>query len=169
MENKVYLGLGSNKGDRLGNLRKGIEMLNSLPGCIVEKCSFVYETEPCGGIEQSNFYNAVCLVSTSLNPAELLAALKEIERKGGRVKSERWGPREIDIDILLYNDLNCTDETLTVPHKEMLKRDFVLVPLLELDPEIAHPVLKVKLSGIEPEGHYIINRIEENLLKTVGG
>ena len=140
MENKVYLGLGSNKGDRLGNLAKGIEMLNLLPGSRVEKCSLVYETNPYGGVEQANFFNAVCLFFTPLSPAALLTMVKGIEKEIGRVESERWGPREIDIDILLYNDLNCTDETLTIPHKEMHKRDFVLVPLLELDPEIQDPV-----------------------------
>ncbi len=169
MENKVYLGLGSNKGDRLGNLRKGIEMLNSLSGSKVEKCSFVYETRPYGGIEQDNFFNAVCLFYTSLSPDFLLTAIKGIERIIGRRETERWGPREIDIDILLYNDLNCTTETLTVPHKEMHKRDFVLVPLLELDPEIKDPRRNSGFKEIAPAGHYIINKIEVNLLQTVGG
>lgn len=168
MGNKVYLGLGSNKGDRINYLRNAVSELNSLPDSSVLKCSLVYETKPYGGIEQQNFYNAVCLLETDLDLIYLFEKIKTIEGNLGRSKSERWGPREIDIDILLYNDLIYTGESLMVPHKELVKRDFVVVPILDIDPGIVHPVLKIKLNEIVFQEVYIINKIEYNLLTTVG-
>lgn len=171
MENKVYLGLGSNKGDKLEKIKKAIEALNLLPGSKVVKCSSLYETIPYGNVKQDNFFNAVCEFITGISLTDLFDAVKNIEIQLGREKGEKWGPREIDIDILLYNDLIYTDERLTIPHKELIKRDFVVKPLLELNPAIIHPELKIKLADVTftVEENYIIKKNEINLLKMVGG
>jgi len=168
MENKAYLGLGSNKGDSLKNLEAAVSELKLMPYTKIESCSFVYETKPYGEVNQQNFYNAACLLKTGLSIDELFIWIKEVERRLGRTKTERWGPREIDIDILLYNDLIYSNESLNIPHKEMLKRDFVIIPLLDVDSELVHPVTKTRLSEIVFEEKYIINRLETNLLTTSG-
>lgn len=170
MENKVYLGLGSNKGDKLDNIKKAIKALNLLSGSKVTGCSSLYETIPYGNVKQDDFYNAVCEFTTNLLLPDLFDSVKNIEIQLGRQKGEKWGPREIDIDILLYNDLIYKDERLTIPHKELIKRDFVVKPLLELNPAIIHPELKIKLADVKftVEDKYIIKQIDINLLKTVG-
>lgn len=170
MENRAYLGIGSNKGDKLNYLKRAVAGLNQISGSKVTNCSSVYETAPYGDVIQENYYNAVCGFKTGCLLPELFEILKELEINLGRKKSVRWGAREIDIDILLYNDLIYTDERLIVPHKELVKRDFVVVPLLELDPFIIHPELKIKLSDIKfkDSEKYIINKLDGNLLKTVG-
>jgi len=171
MENKVYLGLGSNKGNRLVNLNKALLMLNDDSGCKVVACSSVYETLPFGGIEQPDFLNAVCLCSVSISPVELFELVKRVELKIGRTYSEKWGTREIDIDILLYNDLIYEDERLTIPHKGVLKRDFVVIPLMELDENIVYPGENIKLKDIifDDGNKFIIKKIEANLLNITGG
>ncbi len=160
MANKVYLGLGSNKGNREQNLKEAVKEINKIEGCKVEKSSSVYETAPYGDVIQDNFLNAVCLCKTDLSPALLLRELKGIEAKLGRTYTEKWGPREIDIDILLYEDLVYRDENISIPHKGIIMRDFVVVPLLELDAEIEHPELKIKLHNVtfKESENYIINK-----------
>jgi 2-amino-4-hydroxy-6-hydroxymethyldihydropteridine diphosphokinase len=133
----AYLGLGSNHGDRLLNLQRALELLETTPGVRVVAWSSVYETEPVGEItEQPDFYNAVVEVETDLDPHSLLKACKEVERRLGRRRGVRHGPRPIDVDLLLVEDLVVADEGLTVPHPELPQRRFVLVPLAEVGPEL---------------------------------
>jgi 2-amino-4-hydroxy-6-hydroxymethyldihydropteridine diphosphokinase len=135
-----YLGLGSNEGDRLYNLRAARD---SLPahGVAVLAASSVYETAPQGEVlDQADFLNACLRIGTALGPEELLDAAKAVERELGRVPGGvRHGPRPIDVDVLLLADLAYTSERLTLPHREVTSRRFVLEPLLELDPALALP------------------------------
>ena len=133
----VYLGLGSNVGDRKRNLIGALGRLG--PQLQVEATSSLYETDPVGPQDQQDFYNAVFRVSTRLTPDELLAHVKQIERDIGRMERERWGPREIDIDILLYGDQVVESPELRIPHLEMNNRAFVLVPLAEVAADVHHP------------------------------
>ncbi|MEW6141730.1 MAG: 2-amino-4-hydroxy-6-hydroxymethyldihydropteridine diphosphokinase [Chloroflexota bacterium] len=136
----VYLGLGSNLGDREANLKRALEAL-AVKAKVV-RVSSVYETEPVGFLSQPRFLNAVCKVDTKLEPLELLYIIKDIEMELGRRQSFRNAPREIDIDILLYDDVVMDMPELTVPHPGMSERAFVLVPLAEIAPEAFHPVLR---------------------------
>jgi 2-amino-4-hydroxy-6-hydroxymethyldihydropteridine diphosphokinase len=135
-----YLGLGSNEGDRLGNLRAARDAL-VLYEVAVEASSSVYETAPQGEVlDQADFLNACLRVRTALGPEELLSAAKAVERELGReAGGRRHGPRPIDIDVLLLDDLEYHSERLLLPHPEVTSRRFVLEPLLELDPELALP------------------------------
>jgi 2-amino-4-hydroxy-6-hydroxymethyldihydropteridine diphosphokinase len=133
----AYLSLGSNLGDRKYNLFKAIEKLSPLVNVVEE--SRVYETKPWGILEQPNFLNQVLKVNTSLAPLELLDYLKAIESDLGRKSAVRYGPREIDIDILLYDDWIIDKENLKIPHQRMIERAFVLVPLSEINPDLVIP------------------------------
>jgi 2-amino-4-hydroxy-6-hydroxymethyldihydropteridine diphosphokinase len=135
-----YLGLGSNQGDRLGNLRAARDAL-VLHEVLVEAASSVYETAPQGEVtDQPDFLNAALRVRTALGPEELLNAAKAVERDLGRVPDGvRHGPRPIDIDVLLLGDVEYRSARLALPHREVTSRRFVLEPLLELDPELALP------------------------------
>jgi len=136
----VYLSLGANLGDRLANLRLALARLQTLAR--LEEVSSLYETQPQGVSDQPLFLNAVCRVSTGLEPQALLRFLKNVERETGRQPGgERWGPRPIDLDILLYDDRVLDAPELTVPHPRLAERAFVLVPLCELAPELRHPLL----------------------------
>jgi 2-amino-4-hydroxy-6-hydroxymethyldihydropteridine diphosphokinase len=136
----AYLGLGSNEGDRLRNLRAARDAL-VLYEVAVEAASSVYETAPQGDVlDQPDFLNAALRVRTGLGPEELLDAAKSIERDLGRVPGGvRHGPRPIDVDVLLLGDLEYSSDRLTLPHREVTSRRFVLEPLLELDPGLALP------------------------------
>jgi 2-amino-4-hydroxy-6-hydroxymethyldihydropteridine diphosphokinase len=132
-----YLGLGSNVGDRRANLQAAVERLGS-HGVAVLASSSVYETEPVGEVlDQREFYNACVRVETELGPESLLNACKAVERELGRQQGGvRHGPRPIDVDLLLLEGITYDSERLTLPHREVTSRRFVLVPLLELDPEL---------------------------------
>ena len=157
----VYIALGSNIGDRINYLRQAIEKLNNNENISVEEASSVYETLPYGNKDQANFYNAVIRISTGYELIELLDCLKEIEKNLGRLKKEKWGPREIDLDLLFYNHLIYSDERITVPHKEIIKRDFVLVPLCEIAPQFIHPELNKKICDI------CIQESEKNIIRKI--
>jgi 2-amino-4-hydroxy-6-hydroxymethyldihydropteridine diphosphokinase len=135
-----YLGLGSNEGDRLGNLRQARELLAE-EGARVLASSSVYETAPQGEVlDQADFLNACLEIETELGPEELLDACKRVERRLGRAPGgERHGPRPIDVDLLLLGDIEQRSERLTLPHAEVAARRFVLEPLLELDPGLSLP------------------------------
>ncbi len=137
-EHIVYLGLGSNLGQRARSLEKSVERIAELAR--VEKKSSIYETEPWGLKEQPNFLNQVVKARTRLAPLELLSALKDIEKTMGRKKSVKNGPRLIDLDILFYDDLVMKTDSLTIPHPLLTQRAFVLVPLNEIAPDHLHPV-----------------------------
>jgi 2-amino-4-hydroxy-6-hydroxymethyldihydropteridine diphosphokinase len=135
----AYLGLGSNLGDRLANLQAAVDRLVSEDGVAVEASSRVWETQPVGGPPQPEYLNAVVRVRTDRAPRELLEACARVEDALGRVRRERWGPRTIDVDVLLFDDLVVDEVDLTVPHPRLAERSFVVLPLLELDADAALP------------------------------
>jgi 2-amino-4-hydroxy-6-hydroxymethyldihydropteridine diphosphokinase len=159
MVNDVYLGLGSNIGDRLKYLLYAVELISKNPNCSLIQSSSIYETTPYGSIEGDNYYNCVINIKTSLDPAGLLDLVKQFELKAGRKKDNiKWSPREIDIDILFYNNLIYNNEKLNIPHKDILLRDFVLIPLSEIAADFVHPVTNQKIRDInytELESHII--------------
>lgn len=136
---KCYIGLGSNLGDREGYLTQAIARLDEHPEIRVLRCSSIYETKPYGPVEQGDFLNMVVEIATALSPEALLDALQSIENALHRKRLVRWGPRTIDLDILLYGDKMIETEKLVVPHPEIAKRLFVLMPLNELAPDLAIP------------------------------
>jgi len=140
MMRRVYVGIGSNLGDREFLIRKAVESLRQLPQTNVSGVSSLYDTEPVGETEQPPFLNAVAWIETELLPRELLWQMLLIEKRMGRVRSKRWGPRSIDLDLLFYDDELIDEPDLQVPHPEAHRRAFVLLPLLELDPNFRHPV-----------------------------
>ncbi len=135
----VYLGLGSNIGDRDANLSAALRALAAV--VTIEHVSSVYDTAPMLYTNQPRFHNLVCQATTSLTPGALLHAAKEIERQLGRTSGPRYGPRVIDIDLLLYGRLIVNTPALTIPHPRIAERAFVLAPLAELAPTLTHPVL----------------------------
>jgi len=137
----AYIGLGSNLGDRAGNIRQALHMLNQTDRLDVLAVSSLYETEPEGYEDQDWFINAAAQIETTLSPFELLKVFKEIERTIGRRESVRWGPREIDLDLLLYDQLCFESADLIVPHPRIHQRGFVLVPLAEIAEDVLHPSL----------------------------
>jgi 2-amino-4-hydroxy-6-hydroxymethyldihydropteridine diphosphokinase len=141
----AYLSLGSNIGDREANLRQAIRRLSDLG--TVSKVSSFYETEPVEFTDQPWFLNCAVELQTQLAPNELLSGMLQIERAMGRERVQPKGPRIVDLDILLYDELTMSDESLTVPHPAMHDRRFVLEPLAEIAPELRHPVLR--LSAVE--------------------
>jgi len=145
---RVYLGLGSNKGDRLAYLQSALTETAKLVGTVVHTVSSVYETEPVGNRDQAEFLNAVAEVETSLPPHDLLRKLKRIEKDLGRNDWIRWGPREIDIDILYYDDAVLKDASIQIPHREVANRRFVLVPLNEIVQEFVDPARKLSIADL---------------------
>ena len=135
----VFLSLGSNLGNREKNLKKAVKLLKK--NMQVEKVSGVYLTEPVGSIKQADFFNIAVKARTVLDPFQLLDVCKSIEKKLKRQRTVKWGPRTIDVDILLFGMEKIKTAGLTVPHKELAKRRFVLLPLKEISPGIKHPVL----------------------------
>ncbi len=140
---RVYLGLGSNYGDRFAFLQQACDLCSGLPETDPVSVSSVYETSPVGLREQPAFYNAVLCIETSLAPEDLLHRLKSMERQIGRKDRGRWAMREIDIDILLDGEAVIDRGPVIVPHPRMHERKFVLVPLAEIAPDERHPVAKV--------------------------
>lgn len=142
MEECAYIGLGSNLGDRELKLLMAVAELGKLPGTRVTGVSQFYETDPVGGVPQDNFYNAVARIVTTLSPFLLLDELKRVETEVfQRKSSKRWGPRSMDLDILLYGELVLESDRLTIPHPRLAERRFALQPLSDLAPDLVHPVL----------------------------
>ena len=135
-----YIGIGSNIGDKKGYLDFAVKSLENNPQCKVLKVSDYIETEPVGEVEQDKFLNGCIKLETVLPPADLLGLLNEIENSAGRTREVHWGPRTLDMDILLYGDAVMDTQNLTIPHREMAKRAFVLEPLCEIAPYAYHPV-----------------------------
>ncbi|MDN4527473.1 2-amino-4-hydroxy-6-hydroxymethyldihydropteridine diphosphokinase [Fictibacillus fluitans] len=139
MKNMVYLSLGSNLGNREEYIRQAVQELEAHPDMEVRMVSSLYETDPVGYTDQPPFLNAAVRVQTSLSAEELLSITQKIENKLERIREIRWGPRTIDLDILLYNSERIHSDTLHIPHPRMLERAFVLIPLLEIAPDLTFP------------------------------
>lgn len=136
----AFVGIGSNVGDRNEFCRRAVAELRAAPAADVEGVSSLYETSPVGGPPQRSFVNLVAQISTSLTPRTLLELCKEVEHKLGRGPSEiKWGPRVVDLDILLYDQEKVSEPDLEIPHPRLRERKFALVPLLEVSPEITDP------------------------------
>jgi 2-amino-4-hydroxy-6-hydroxymethyldihydropteridine diphosphokinase len=132
VENRAFIALGSNMGDRAANLKEAIQMLAEHPGINLVSYSSIYETDPIGYEEQAEFLNMVIAADTDRTPHELLEVCMSIEKELGRKREFKWGPRIIDLDILLYNHENMIPEDLIIPHPRMKERAFVIVPLAEI-------------------------------------
>ncbi len=143
----VFLGLGSNVGDRAANLKVAADLITKNVGKIAKK-SHLYETQPWGNTDQESFLNQVLMINTTLDPRDLLEKISKIERELGRERREKWGPRPLDIDILFYGKRVIRDKGLEIPHPELHKRAFVLVPLMEIAPELEHPILKKQVDEL---------------------
>jgi 2-amino-4-hydroxy-6-hydroxymethyldihydropteridine diphosphokinase len=144
----AYIGIGSNLGDSLENCRAAIRVMAADTRNQIVRISPFYRTEPAGKIDQNWFINAVVAVKTSLSPRDLLRFLQNIEREMGRVRKERWGPRIIDLDILIYENQVIQNEELRVPHPRIHERRFVLAPLNDIAPELRHPLLEKTISQL---------------------
>jgi 2-amino-4-hydroxy-6-hydroxymethyldihydropteridine diphosphokinase len=138
----AYLGLGSNLNNKKQNLSNAITALRKISGISVLKISRFYQTKPIGITNQPDFLNAVVKIRTSLSPNELITLLLSIEKEQGRIRARKWGPRIIDIDLLLYNHAVIKSRNLIVPHPRLHERYFVLKPLAEIAPNAVHPILK---------------------------
>lgn len=143
---EVFIALGTNLGDRAGNLRRAIAALNRFAS--VEAVSRVYETEPVGFRDQPDYWNLVVRVRTELEPQPLFEALKEIEQQLGRTAAFRNAPRVIDLDIIAYDELVLRSESLEIPHPRMHERSFVLLPLAEVAPDFRHPANKQSIEQL---------------------
>lgn len=140
----ILLGLGSNIGDREQNILAAINKINAHTQITIEKQSSIYETEPYGLKEQASYLNAVVKISTNLLPEELLSVCQLIEKELGRTREVHWGPRTIDIDLLIYHDISLSLPNLTLPHPYLALRRFVLVPMLDITNEIILEGLNVR-------------------------
>lgn len=147
----AYIGFGSNIGDRQAYIHNALHRLAAEEGVILQKSSSFYETAPVGYEEQGEFLNGVAEIQTCLSPHRLLHTLKKIETAVGRQHRVRWGPREIDLDLLIYGDVCLREEGLIVPHPEMHRRGFVLVPFAEIASGVVHPVFGESI-GVLLEG-----------------
>jgi 2-amino-4-hydroxy-6-hydroxymethyldihydropteridine diphosphokinase len=151
---RAFLSLGSNLGDRAATLEAALRALEASGDVRILRRSSLYETAPMGKTDQPEFYNLVVEVETTLGPEVLLDRCQDVERVLGRVRKERWGPRTVDVDILLYDRLTVTGERLIIPHPEMLRRRFVLEPLLEIAPDAILPdgtPIASHLAGVEDQ------------------
>lgn len=144
----AYLGLGSNLGDKKGYLDNAVRALDEAKGCHVERVSSYQVTEPYGGVEQDDFLNACLILKTLLTPEELLEKLHEIEQSAHRERIVHWGPRTLDLDILMYDNVVMETDGLVIPHVEMHLRSFVLNPLREIAPNKRHPVIGKTVSQL---------------------
>jgi 2-amino-4-hydroxy-6-hydroxymethyldihydropteridine diphosphokinase len=144
----AFVGIGANLGDPAAQCTEAVRRIGMIPGVRMLRCSSLYRTAPVGPMEQGWFINAVAEVRTDLSPSKFLEALKEIEGQMGRTEGPRWGPRVIDLDILLYGQEVVDQEGLKIPHPEMHRRRFVLEPLCELASYAVHPAFGVSARGL---------------------
>lgn len=161
MENLSFIGIGSNLDNRMTFINNALDLMDSDKNISIIKLSSIYETKPYGYTDQDNFLNCVVKIETHYSLSDLFRKTKEIELEIGRIKREKWGPREIDLDILFYNDVVYCDDKLNIPHRDVLFRDFVLLPLLEIEPDIYHPVEKKKIKDLE------IKSLENNIIRKI--
>jgi 2-amino-4-hydroxy-6-hydroxymethyldihydropteridine diphosphokinase len=154
----AYLGLGSNLGDRRANLSQALALLE--PEATVDSVSALYESAPQPPAPPPDYLNAACRVTTDLSPHELLTHVKSIETRMGRVEGPRWSPRTIDIDIELYEGLVIETQDLSIPHPRLSERNFVLKPLLDMDPDLTHPATGERLD-------LLLQQVESAVLQRV--
>ena len=146
---RAFIGIGSNEGERLEQISKAIRALGTTHGIRLVQMATILETEPMGGPPQGPYLNTVVELETSLAPFDLLRVLQDIECRLGRIPSpQRWSPRPIDLDILLYDDRVIQEPNLSIPHPRMQERRFVLEPLSQLAPDVIHPVLHQSISAL---------------------
>jgi 2-amino-4-hydroxy-6-hydroxymethyldihydropteridine diphosphokinase len=145
---KAYLGLGSNEGNRQQYMSNAVELISDHASMQIIKQSEVLETAPYGLTDQADFLNQVLIIETELSAEELLEECQLIESKLGRIRSIKWGPRTMDIDILFYGDVVVESAELQIPHPDLHNREFILRSMLELDPELVHPVLGQSIQEI---------------------
>ncbi|MFP6585050.1 MAG: 2-amino-4-hydroxy-6-hydroxymethyldihydropteridine diphosphokinase [Candidatus Hydrogenedentota bacterium] len=145
---KVWLSLGSNTGDRLHSLRAALEAIGNLAGTTVNTVSSVYETEPWGETDQATFYNIAVEIGTAFEPLELLNTVKLIETRLGRIPGPHWGPRIIDIDIILWKDCIVATPELTIPHPHYAARAFVLIPMNEIAPSCVDSITGMSIDTL---------------------
>jgi len=136
---RAFVGLGANLGDREGTIAEAVRLLGERDGVRLLAVSTLRETDPVGVVDQPRFLNGAALLETELAPRELLDALLAVEHELGRVRDERWGPRTIDLDLLVYGEIELDEPGLTVPHPRLHERRFALEPLAELDPGLRIP------------------------------
>lgn len=148
--NNIYLSIGTNLGDKKQNLKRALLALKK-NNIHINKVSSIYKTEPVGVKDQPEFFNIAVDISTEMSPDELLAAVLRIEDEMGRVRTQKWGPRLIDIDILLFNGLVVNKKNLIIPHPYLTGRNFVLIPLIEINKNVRHPVSNELLEKFIPE------------------
>lgn len=148
MLNIAFISLGSNIGNRLEYLQQAVDLLQQIEHVDVANMSSVYETDPVGYEDQAAFLNMVVEIKTLLTPHEILKKCNEIEAKLGRKRDIRWGPRTVDLDILLYNEENVKTEDLIIPHPRMMERGFVLIPLVELQANLVDPQSKQLIADV---------------------
>ena len=156
----VYIGLGSNMESPKEHITTAIKTLSEIQSTHTKKVSSLYKSKPVGPQDQDDYVNAVAELETSLTPLELLDTLQAIENEHGRVRNERWGPRTLDLDILMFGDEVINNERLTIPHSEMTNRAFVLVPLAEINPDCLIPekgLLSDLLTNIDQDGLEVLS------------
>ncbi len=159
----AYIGIGSNMADPRGNCLEAVKKIGGIGGCRVESVSALYLTEPVGVRDQEWYVNGALCLSTGLSPFDLIGRLLEIEADMGRVRTMKWGPRIIDLDILLFGQDIINDAALTVPHPMMHLRRFVMAPMVDLAPDLMHPVLlktMIELYRELPQDGQVIKRVE---------
>lgn len=147
---RAYIGLGTNMGDKEGNIQRALESLNN-EFCRVVKTSEKYATKPVGYIEQDDFLNCAAELKTLYTPSELIRFMLDIEKKLKRERIIRWGPRTIDLDVLLYDNIITSDEEIIIPHPRMHERLFVLKPLSDIAPYVIHPMINKRIIELEEE------------------
>ncbi|MDQ0177880.1 2-amino-4-hydroxy-6-hydroxymethyldihydropteridine diphosphokinase [Bacillus chungangensis] len=166
MTNIAYLSIGTNMGDRFAHLQDAIKALRANKSIQILHISSIYETEPVGYVDQAHFLNIAVKLQTTLTPKGLLHTCLNIEQKLGRIRKVRWGPRVIDLDILLYNKDNIQTDELIIPHPRMHERAFVLIPLLEIDEHIQLPSTNTPLLKLLKK---IPDRKEVRLWRQING